>query len=122
MVAAVIRRRGVQTRIHQEILESKKKQKRKLFVSIHETPKYSLENVLKEGNERQKQHDERFFTLIDRMLTVLVTTTQPTTLPLIVLHITILCSNNSSNLPTTYPSKKDIGKTIKKYPTTLIIQ
>ena len=40
MVAAVIQRRGVQTRIHQQILENNKKTKtRKLFVSIHETKK-----------------------------------------------------------------------------------
>ena len=40
MVAAVIRRRGVQTRIHQQILEKKKNnKKRKLFVSINKTTK-----------------------------------------------------------------------------------
>ena len=40
MVAAVIRRRGAQTRIHQQILENKKKQEKgKLFVPTDETTK-----------------------------------------------------------------------------------
>ena len=35
-------------------------------------------SLLKEDSERQQQRDERFFTLMERMLTTPVTTRQPT--------------------------------------------
>ena len=78
--------------------KQEKKKKRKLFVPIHETtknaskkreenlnkvlesihPTNELLSLLKEDSERLQQRDERFFTLMERMLTTLVTTMQPT--------------------------------------------
>ena len=91
MVAAVIQRRGVQTRIHQQILENRKKRKRGNYLclsmnlqkkaskkreeslnralesiqeSLKNDPTCELLSLLKEDSERQQQRDERFFTLI----------------------------------------------------------
>ena len=83
--------------------KQEKNKKRKSFVPIHETtknaskkreenlnkalesiqeslkndPTHELLSLLKEGSQRQQQRDERFFTLMERMLTTPVTTTQP---------------------------------------------
>ena len=46
MVAAVIQRTGAQTQVRQQILENKKKQKkRKSFVLVHETTKKASKKV-----------------------------------------------------------------------------
>ena len=83
---------------------------------------HELLSLLKEDSQRHQQRDEPFFTLMERMLTTPVTTTQPVPFTFDRASNYYMMQQPSFQTPTTYCSKEYIGKTIKKYPAIPIIQ